>query len=354
MRISSTGNERLHISTQYAVEEPRLPQELERIIFLIAARNDRDRTLLVLMQVARRVRSWLQELVYETVVLGEPEFYLESKSPLHHPARFPSGPQTSYVRNFLVYSHMLNESEPYWVDLLPECHNIENFGMWCISSRVKTKNIISLLTSAIQSPLRTVPSCGLLRLSASLVDLFPDGSVEFNHLVFKDLTHLELLDFPSESDGKWVEGNNLGCLSQLRYLAVASFDFSYAFPIDILRKCLEECKSLEVLRYPDKTEDYETEQLLNSIPRIMNIDGTMQEVPEDRVVVRRGPFLYDDEWTTDWYKGTVGGEDIWVQSEKVVLRKRWRRELGIISWNSLVDSDANVNLGDWLIAMEKC
>ncbi|KAF8643386.1 hypothetical protein AX16_009049, partial [Volvariella volvacea WC 439] len=47
-----------HIDTAPStLVEPRLPQELERVIFELAARNDRNGPIPVLMRVAHRVRD---------------------------------------------------------------------------------------------------------------------------------------------------------------------------------------------------------------------------------------------------------------------------------------------------------
>ncbi|KAF8649087.1 hypothetical protein AX16_006034 [Volvariella volvacea WC 439] len=101
--------------------EPRLPEELERIIFEIAAREDRSRMLPTLLQVARRVREWLQAIIYKTVILEDSEFYETSKSPIYRPPRFPSGAQTLYIKNLLV-SGLDNgvKSEPHWNKLPPQ------------------------------------------------------------------------------------------------------------------------------------------------------------------------------------------------------------------------------------------
>ncbi|KAF8649081.1 hypothetical protein AX16_006028 [Volvariella volvacea WC 439] len=348
----------MHVSTSNAsttteLTEPRLPQELERIIFEIAARSDRNRTLPVLVRVARRVREWLQAILYDTVVLLNADFYEGSKSPFHHPPRFPSGAQILYVRNLLV-SHMDNpvDSEPDWKELLPKCHNLEDLAIWSLNSTPDADTLPTLI-SAIQSPLRTVTSHGLLRLSITLSDLFPDGPVDFSHEIFRDLTHLEVLSFPRGCE-HWEEGNNLACLQNLRYFCVAYYDSLNAHPstvpMEILKRCLEECRALDVLVLP--TDRPWVAKLTDGCRRIVAFDGTAQEVPEDRVVVYRGLFIPNDGWSEAWYRDAVCGDYIWSQSEKVIQRRRQKRELETILWNSLVDFDVDVNLGEWLIRME--
>ncbi|KAF8647505.1 hypothetical protein AX16_006661 [Volvariella volvacea WC 439] len=325
--------------------EPRLPQELERIIFEIAAHDDRNRALPMLMRVARRVRDWLQAIVYDSIVLNDPSFYTTSRSPLHHPPRFPSGPQTLYVRNLLVVRTFNKvESEPEWGDFLPQCHNLQDLAIWTDI----VPDTLSLLTSTIQSPLRTVRPCGLLRLSVSLANLFPGGLADFNHEIFKSITHLEVLEFSRESGGQWIEGNNYGCLTSLQYLSAFSFDSDMPYPKEILTRCLEECKALRVLILPfyaGGVEEVKTRRILES-------DGTICEIPDDRMVVHGGLLIPNDMWSSTWYRGAIGGDDFWIQAEKTVQRRRWKRELKKVLWNSIVDSSAEVDLGEWLTAME--
>ncbi|KAF8642964.1 hypothetical protein AX16_009294 [Volvariella volvacea WC 439] len=332
--------------------EPRLPQELERIVFLIAAHNDRQKTLPALMLVARRVRHWLQDIVYDTVILGELGFYRDSRSPIHQPPRFPAGPQTLHVRNFLITNSHQKDSEPNWVYLLQKCHNIENFAMWCYIN--DGLDVLSLLTSAIHSPLRTVVPHGLLRLSASLMDLFPDARVDFNHPILKDVTHLESLDFLGELEGRWVDGNNYACMPNLRYLFIFSFECDVLRFFEVLGRLLEECKTLELLILPDNVDDVQihVDALLQRTRRIVQLDGTVEHVQEDRVVIYRGPFTPRGV-TEDWYEGATGNDDMWTHSEKILLRRRRRRELEMLSWGSLVDSDADVDIGEWLSALER-
>ncbi|KAF8649077.1 hypothetical protein AX16_006024 [Volvariella volvacea WC 439] len=329
--------------------EPRLPQELERIIFEIAARNDRDKTMPVLMLVARRVRDWLQPIRYETLVLDSSLFDQLSESPLILPPRLPSRPQALHVRNLLVTGYQPKNLAFDWIeDLLPQCPNLQDLAIWCITPI--TSNILSLLTSAIQSPLRTVTSRGLIRLSASLAELFPDGHTDFHHEVFKDLTHLEVLDFPRESRGQWIEGNNYASLPSLRYLSIALFDPDFSFPTEMLRKCLEECKFLEVLILPEGADQGLV--LLNGTREIVDSNGSVRTVAEDRVVVYEGPFKPKEGWTELWCSGVSGGDDPWIHAERIVQRRRKKKELDTSMWVSMLDPDADVDLGGWLTAME--
>ncbi|KAF8643054.1 hypothetical protein AX16_009230 [Volvariella volvacea WC 439] len=290
-------------------------------------------------------------MLYDTIVLKDSTFYKNAKSPLHRPPRFPSGHQTLHVRNLLI-SHLDKHasSEPSWQDLLPQCHNIQDFTIWSGATPLALSN----LSSAIRSPLRTVHPCGLLRLSASLLNLF-GGRADFNHEVFEHLTHLEVLDFPGESGDRWVEGNNYGCIPKLRYLSIAYFDCELSIGVRFVKKCLEECKALEVLILleNDIRVAEQVDEILKTSRRVVGPDGGIQEVPEDRVVNYRGHSIPGERWTEAWYRGAVCGDDFWVHSEKIIQRRRWKRELGMLMWDPTLDCSVDDDLGEWIIAMEK-
>ncbi|KAF8642961.1 hypothetical protein AX16_009291 [Volvariella volvacea WC 439] len=163
---TTMGSDRVEISEPIptVIAEPRLPQELGRIIFQMAAREDRIKTLPALMKVAHRVRNWIKQVVYDTVVL-EDEDYLTSQTPWPHSLRFPSVPEaydalsalTSAIRSplrtrmdfhhdifesitHLEFLNFLGETNGQWVDgnnygkeaifeflgkLLEECKSLE-------------------------------------------------------------------------------------------------------------------------------------------------------------------------------------------------------------------------------------
>ncbi|KAF8658199.1 hypothetical protein AX16_002120 [Volvariella volvacea WC 439] len=356
------------IAIQVELIETRFPQDLERIIFEIAARDDRDGMIPVLIQVVSRVRDWLQPIIYDTVVLRCHRFYEESKSPLHNPPRFPAGSQTLYVRSFLVSSDFdhVKESEPGWEDLLAQCYNIQDLAIW----NTMSIDALSLLTSIFRSPLRTVAPCGLLRLSITLRELFPEGRVDFRHEIFKHLTHLEVLrdtdddidELPPRVDwGKWVEGNNYGCISNLRYLWIW-VPYPWSDSVDFIRELLKGCKVLEVLILAADAGTITTQMagLLKTMTQtIVNLDGMVEEVPEDRVVVYGDLLSTVLSWAQGWYQSAVHsasyavrGYDVWLRSEKVIQRRRWRRQLDTRSWDLMIDSGVDVDLGAWLIAMD--
>ncbi|KAF8656650.1 hypothetical protein AX16_002455 [Volvariella volvacea WC 439] len=315
--------------------EPRLPPELERVIFEMAAYNDRNRgDILMLMRVARRTRSWLEPILYEIAIFTtsngesdeEPEYKFYRSFP-----RPPHISQMRYVRHLLLEAGGAEEGDEDPNDPLLQCVNLENFAMWGNLRPSVLKNLLAL----IHSPHRTVPH-GLLRLSGSLFKLFPNRQIDFNHEVLRELTHLDAVGHSSVSE--WKEGNNYACLKNLRYLSL-SFPDVYPRLKDTVRRCLAECPALEILlillldmigslgQFDNGESGFGG--FMDELPKVrrkVRLDGTVEEVPEDRVVVYHHDeiCLGDFSWVGDWVEGAVGGDDLWTRAEKVVKERRRR------------------------------
>ncbi|KAF8655613.1 hypothetical protein AX16_002995 [Volvariella volvacea WC 439] len=296
--------------------EPRLPQDLERAIFEFAALNDR-RSIPLLMRVARRIRIWLEPIHYETVILRTT--YLNPSPNNAHLFHEIFKPPSSYVHHIRHLSIPLAGNNDQLSTFVSQCANIQNLQL---SGNI-VPAIASALITAIRSPNRTVSPKGLLRFSGSLYEVFRDTQVDFNHEAFKDLTHLDL----AGNVVGWKEGNNYACLKNLRYV---SFPEVYQGLGHIVAMCLRYCEALEaVIVFSFSFE--ENEAFEDELPKVRNrlrLDGTMEEIPEDRVV-----FLYYDKigynhfsWIDDWIRGATGGIDMWKIAEEIIQERRWKRE----------------------------
>ncbi|KAF8647804.1 hypothetical protein AX16_006536 [Volvariella volvacea WC 439] len=214
------------------VVEARLPQDLERVIFEIAAYNERS-AIPTLQEVARRVKVWVEPILNEIFIVhggnnfdtGDADAWFYYNRPEHPPDLQP------YIRHLLIEFG----TRPGAEYILQRCYNVQNLTIWGFRS-VTLDGIVELL----HSPHRTVSPPGLLRLSAEMLQLFPEKKVDFNLDILQELTHLDVLD----ASVGWQDGNNYACLKNLRYLAFQMV--SDGIPV-IIQRCLEECKALEVL-----------------------------------------------------------------------------------------------------------
>ncbi|KAF8650733.1 hypothetical protein AX16_005106 [Volvariella volvacea WC 439] len=299
-------------------QQPRLPPELEHVIFRMAALGRRCR-LPVLMRVARRVRHWLEPLLFEIVVLPDSDsacYFDNGTTKLYCDLRrYPSGPQKLHVKSLMV-EDLRGEFGPSWAEFVPKCYNLQNVALW-YHHTPRNANVLADLTMIVRSPSRTVCG-GLRRLSAMLAHLFPGGEVDFNHEVLRDLTHLQVLDHLGTNCLKeWREGNNFGCLRKLRYLYFEAY-----FPVETVKRCLESCEALELVAVHEAWGMYMGPPEAgpkNGIPemrRKVRPDGTVEEVREDRVVMLR--MLPAGMWITDWIKDAAGEDCMWTEAERAI------------------------------------
>ncbi|KAF8652786.1 hypothetical protein AX16_004178 [Volvariella volvacea WC 439] len=306
--------------------EPRLPPELERVTFEMAARSCRTKSLPTLMLVARRVWYWLRPILFETVVITTDR----SSIPLDRWPPYPTGPETHHVNRLLIYHGKYIEPPEGRLNDMPDhqgfisqCPNLQDVGIWCDAP----KGTCSRLTGALRSPHRTVtpPRSGLLRLSVDLRDLFPDRPIDFTHEIFRDLTHLEVLD--SAHSITWEEGNNYSCLHKLMHLA---FIDSPCF--DVIRRCLRECKELQVLILSglgDADEDLDCDLIIALSRAHIKEDvdtGVDRQGDAEARELRGYRIVINPNWSPrhmaeTWAEGGDGGDLMWTYCEGIVKER---------------------------------
>ncbi|KAF8650715.1 hypothetical protein AX16_005088 [Volvariella volvacea WC 439] len=298
------------------IVEARLPQDLERVIFEIAAYNERS-GIPTLQKVARRVKVWLEPILNEMYIVrtGGGAHWGDADAMFYynHPLQLPDL-QPHHIKHLLVGFG----TRPGAEYILQRCYNVQNLTVWGFGS-LTLDGIVELL----HSPHRTVSPPGLLRLSAAMLSLFPERKVDFNLDILQDLTHLDVLDTSFE----WQEGNNYACLKNLRYLAFQMISNGIS---GIIQICLEECKALEVLLlyYSSWATDRRVAGQLPKVRRVVRSNGDVEEVEEDRVVIitQSDIFQGNYSWVDNWVRGATGDEDLWTRAEKTVEERRRRKK----------------------------
>ncbi|KAF8664591.1 hypothetical protein AX16_000723 [Volvariella volvacea WC 439] len=321
-------------SVEIAHVEPRLPPELERIIFELAARSSRKRVAPVLMLVARRVREWLEPLQHEIVVR-----YFDGEG------RKPTGASIHHIRHILFATTVTTlETKTY----LSQCHNVYNLALW---SHVDADSL-AVLTAVLRSPHRRSTTPPFRRLSTSLSDLFSQN-VDFHHAIFRHITHLDVVD----RWDAWEKDNNFACLPALTHLA-----FNSESPITIIANCLSRCPKLELLvilgvRHVDELKaqipPFRTKNVFDKKTGAMVTVRT--DVPEDRVVMNlpEGP----GGWIGDWVRSAECGDDFWSRGEEIVKRRRRNRAVSTAAWcpvlDGLAEEGEGEDVGEWMGVLER-
>jgi hypothetical protein len=217
----------------------RLPSELERIIFEIAAFSYKA-TALQLVLIARRVQTWIEPIIYQTVMLG-----LDSSTAGLTEDLFmrtlnsrPSDFFATHVKTLLFASSFNVEIA---VDVLLKCTGVVCIGFWINPPRFRKANLRPILDNDSLRPRLLSMDLEELTLSHDACLTRPFFDLHF----FSHVTHLEVT-----TDEGWKEESYFHLLPSLTHLGFDLFyqndkTLDYTNVQDILSKC----KSLVVLAF---------------------------------------------------------------------------------------------------------
>ncbi|KAJ7739500.1 hypothetical protein B0H14DRAFT_2990824 [Mycena olivaceomarginata] len=261
--------------------EPRLPAELEQVIFETTA-HIRPLSIPTLMLIAWRVKKWVEPLLYQTIVVSDSGADADAKNLEGH--RKPFRCRTIY-RVVQQSKSFPGNSEAVPKVLLTACRSVEN--LW-------------LSTAGPTTLFHLVEDLPLKRLYCDLRYLFGiQRQIDFSHRLFTQITHLEvfggLLSGPEE---RWKQLAHIPHLTHLSF----SHEYSVAGFLTILRTCT----LLRVLIVRESSN-----WICTAIER--SPDGA-EIIRDPRFVKlgRREPEL-------DWRRGAWhGGRDYWAHAEECV------------------------------------
>ncbi|KAF7378441.1 hypothetical protein MSAN_00271000 [Mycena sanguinolenta] len=255
--------------------DPRLPPELEHKIFEIAALA-RLRRVPTLMLVARRVKCWVEPLLYRVVQLydhsaldafGIPAFSVDA--PERKSSHF-----FRHVRNLFIGTAIKEVAVKSWLLACPNTTNL--YAMFDV-----TPEIIPCLSCFTSVRYLTIESRALSLSSAS----FP---------LFLSVTHLELLDSIDDIDR--VCGN-IALIPRLTHIALNKY-----LPSRLSHAALCNNGQLQCIVF------LSAEMLLDASPLLDDV----------RFVCIRETVQY---WI-DWLQGAVSGDDYWSLADTFLAARR--------------------------------
>ncbi|KAJ7182353.1 hypothetical protein C8R43DRAFT_966974 [Mycena crocata] len=288
------------MSTNESELDPRLPADLEREIFELAAETHLPGIPRLLL-VAQRVKIWTEPILYRTFIVCETWRYLHQVGedvaglPQITPKKILQLLDTrpavfDHVRHlFLIRAgNALNDFQR----ILAACNGVQDFFL------DGTPDLALFLALAAISPQR-------LHIR-QLYHLFPSDRVDYTHSLFSKVTHLDLdrINFPSDPAG-------LAALPCLTHLAV---DHTAAYVH--LEGALAHCARLAVLVVVRWEEPDANQSLLAHFAH------------EPRFVLLFAP---EDPPMRRWRSGALGGEDHWTRAEAVVRERQLRNNA---AWSS--------------------
>ncbi|KAJ7129887.1 hypothetical protein C8R43DRAFT_673963 [Mycena crocata] len=281
---------------------PALPPDLEREIFQTSALT-RPSAIPILMLVAWRVKTWVEPLLYRTIVLHEKRERDDGGTEaisLPHPHRqtildlMQSRPAEVFAQN--VRNLLLGPGDDAQNKLfLSACPNIQN--LWISSACLDSED--RLLPAIEGLPLKHL-YCHLTNLFGSQLD------IKFTHPIFSQITHLELFDRFFYSDailpGVWA---NQALIPNLTHLA---FSEHILFPV--CPTWLKSCTSLRVL------------VALVNIELFSNADMHVAALGSDLVEDPRFVVMECRLYMRDWELGAYTGVDYWSRAEDFVEKRK--------------------------------
>ncbi|KAK7018214.1 hypothetical protein R3P38DRAFT_3399097 [Favolaschia claudopus] len=268
---------------------PRLPPELERVIFEVVAMSD-ARDIPILMRVAWRVKHWVQPLLYRTIVI----LWIENASKkydfpvisvrilLDMVTRKQSLPLRQFCREMFWDTEERENEEDDFERILAACPNITNLFFYPMKN---TAQYIPMLNRMHR----------LTRFASHLNRLFDPHPVDFGYAFLRNVTHLELLDDDIE-----VSDYLLDRLRRAPCLTHVAFDL--ASGIAALHACIRAFTQLQCIVF-----------LQNDIL----LDVEEPETDDDRFVCIR-----QSDFRADWIRGATTGIDYWTIADGFIAAKR--------------------------------
>ncbi|KAF8909623.1 hypothetical protein CPB84DRAFT_1765011 [Gymnopilus junonius] len=233
-------------------DDPRLPQDLERSIFEIAALEWPAKDACRLFLVAKRVYNWTRPFLFEVFV------------------QYLHGP---YFPNFKEYPALKLEDVGKFTRYLLLATKHDNFELDEILSSCPNVVHLDLFGEPLRKHLKAIRPMRLVRLAAILRHML---MAELLTPTFINLTHLDVIDSAldyDDDDKKDVWEDHwevLAALPRLTHLSVS--DCHYA----LVPHLLLHCKQLQILLVHDR-KDEEIER--------SNIFSVLSDIKDERLVL---------------------------------------------------------------------
>lgn len=295
--FQATQNDPMAFSPSHQPEESRFPLDLERDIFELAAIS-RPVIIPDLMLVAHRVRSWydsipsLQNMSHPYIRRVEPLLYrtifMSRLKPMDGILPFTLG----------VVLRLINER--------PGDFLFRNVRHLYLGQSIRADALNTILAACTNVGdlflhFQLAPDIKVLagitclrRLTVEIDGLFRCVPVDFTHPLFRNITHLEILD-SARDRGAFVWA---GVISIANLTHLAFWDPAFCPILDPVLRCFEQLQCV-VFLCKDK-------------------EGVTQSLMEDPRFVVSGEV----DLSVDWQAGAVNGNDYWARAEKIIAKRR--------------------------------
>ncbi|KAF8907868.1 hypothetical protein CPB84DRAFT_1767774 [Gymnopilus junonius] len=265
------------MTTRFPQVDPRLPLELECLIFECAASQWTAKDSTVLLVVAKRVNAWVYPIIFRVFSQAEgsrfPNFEKYPSIKVEDVGKF--------ARHLLAGTRNLDL-------LLSFCPNVHNLALWYGVS--------------LSEHLGAIRNLHLTRFSATFLD------IALKELLlgpaFSYLTHLEILSLdPRTRESLPDQCSVIADIPKLSHLSIPVEN------ADLVPSCLLQCRNLHVLILSSDRDDFR-------IRKHEDFSG----IKDGRLVLMLSDYYVESEM--DWINGAKGKVDSWITADLYVLARK--------------------------------
>ncbi|KAJ7803692.1 hypothetical protein B0H13DRAFT_2388860 [Mycena leptocephala] len=258
-------------------DQARLPLDLERTEYSSSE------------LVARRVQNWVEPLLYRVVYLSPQLWSRRWEVDAPHQQDIPTFTPEILLRVIATKptQFLANAVRHLFVDGASRMDHDEVAAIIAACSGVK-----DLFVQFVPSDLNcAIPD--LQRLATAVAPLFQPSTVDFAHPLFRNITHLEVLDRP------WAAFGGLDLIPHLTHIAFNGI------PSDL---------ALHTLLCADAR-----------LRCIIFITSMLHKMRQESPLLADSRFLcllQNSNYRADWLRGAYWGENHWVLADKFILARR--------------------------------
>ncbi|KAJ7081248.1 hypothetical protein C8R44DRAFT_906454, partial [Mycena epipterygia] len=248
----------------------------------------------VLLRVARRVKIWIEPVLYRILRIVPPRFESPMSLSTHEiPHLIESRPPSFFHAHV---RHLCRFLDSKYLEVV--------MGLVALCDATSNLQLLGSSRDDIPPLLGALP---LQRLSAKLSSLFPNPSgPNFSHRLRARITHLDFHGFEgcAWANHSWETWSGLAQMLRLTHLSFHNNGQDYA---PIYQGVLLHCKSLQVVA-----------------AFFTNVGLLLPFVPDYATIATDPRFvmLVTKNIILDWEIGARGGEDRWIRADELVRRRR--------------------------------
>ncbi|KAJ7060147.1 hypothetical protein C8F01DRAFT_1294614 [Mycena amicta] len=274
--------------------EPVLPPELERIIFELAAWNDKS-TMRSLISVARRVRIWIQPLIHRVYIAS-------NSASLSRLQTLVDEKPTLAEKHVLFVVLALRDFQRETIQrILSTCTNIIDLALWIPHTYPELLADMQPLTSLTHLSVDLLQLLGGEESDDSEDSMLPWTPAR----LLAPLNSVTHLDITSSGSQKLVDLLRSEALPALTHLGLGVRAYIAEFVTDILS-------------IPERNDTLCV--IVLSLDVIHNEEGAVSTV-EGEIDDPRFCVVFCENFLDDWKTGSWGGHDFWARAEERVAER---------------------------------